>query len=88
MEVNGQHHAPGSFTLGETTTGTHWIGGWEHHTGGLALPGIEPQPSSPSLYPSSAEIKNAGSIPPLPPYVSHGAMLKYKDNFIFKVKAN
>jgi hypothetical protein len=28
MEVSGQLHAPGSFTPGKRTFGTHWIGGW------------------------------------------------------------
>jgi hypothetical protein len=28
MEVSGQLHAPGRFTLRERTPSTHWIGGW------------------------------------------------------------
>jgi hypothetical protein len=28
MELSGQLHAPGRFTLGIRTPGIHWIGGW------------------------------------------------------------
>jgi hypothetical protein len=44
---------PGRFTLGETTRGTHWIGGWVDPGAGpddvekrkfLALPGLEFKP--------------------------------------------
>jgi hypothetical protein len=47
------------FILGEITSGTHWIGGWMgpkavlnamEKRKVLFLPGIEPQPSSLSLY--------------------------------------
>jgi hypothetical protein len=29
MEVSGQLHAPGLFTLEEITSATDWIGGWD-----------------------------------------------------------
>jgi hypothetical protein len=33
--VSGQIHAPGRFTPGEITPGTHWIGGWVGPRAGL-----------------------------------------------------
>jgi hypothetical protein len=52
----GEFHAPASIHPGERATDTHWIWGWvgpsrsgRYGEKNLALPGIEPWPSSPSL---------------------------------------
>jgi len=35
MEVSGQLHAPAALSPGESTHGTHWIGGWVGPRSGL-----------------------------------------------------
>jgi hypothetical protein len=56
MEVSCQLHTPAALPPGERAPGTHWLGGPQSRSGRcgvekiLALPGIEPWPSSPSLY--------------------------------------
>jgi hypothetical protein len=57
MEMSIQIHAPAALPHREGAPGIHWIGGWpgepQSMSGrcggrrGLALPGIEPGPSSP-----------------------------------------
>ena len=35
MEVDGQFHAPTTFTAGEKVPGMYWIGGWIYSRDGL-----------------------------------------------------
>jgi hypothetical protein len=59
MEVRGHLHASAAYIPGEIAPGTHSIGGWVGPRAGLdavekrkilPLEGVEPRPSTPSLY--------------------------------------
>jgi hypothetical protein len=59
MEVSGQLHAPAGLLSRETTSGTHWIGGWVGPRAGLEVmekrktscPYREPNPDSSAIHP-------------------------------------
>jgi hypothetical protein len=70
---------PSRRTLGPTQPHIQWLAG--AISPGVKRPGREADHSSPS----SAEVKNGGAIPPLPPMSSwHSAkLIKHRENFTF-----